>query len=89
MAVKLTDNMKFLLGFVVYIAYASWWASGVSTNVSANTATSKETLLVLRDHMKECGEMHEHVAAIDEKVKNNSKSIEILHNIIFIPQHRD
>ena len=83
--IKLTDNMKFLLGFVVYISYASWWASGISSGVEANALASRETLLVLKDHMKECASLHEKLATVEERVNNNIKNIEILNNVIFIP----
>jgi hypothetical protein len=83
MAMKLTDNMKFLLGFVVYIAYASWWASGVSAGVHQNAKVSAETLVVLKDHMEECGEMHEKVAGMQQNISNNKQHIQFLEQVIF------
>jgi hypothetical protein len=85
MAIQLTDNIKFLAGFLVYIVYASWWASGISATVGYNAKHAEETLIVLKDHMEECSEMHKTVASISKQVDINSKDIKQLQNILFIP----
>lgn len=78
--------MKFTAGFVVYIVYASWWASGISTGVEANARHSAETLVVLKEHMKECATMHERIATVEATVKDNKTHIDLLNNAIFVPR---